>query len=223
MYRDLVFNLGRDAIRYLVQYYEIKKIHIPYYLCDVIRHTLVEENCKPLFYHIDDNFYPAKDFPKDDFILYPNYWGTNGKNVKKLAYIYPKLIVDNAHAYYDKPSGFACFNTGHKFGYKSSVLWIKDNNKNDYLTQIDNQAEERKTEFLKIHNKYKDTNLLKPDLNSIPFCYPFLAETTKDADKLVKILKEEGKTIYRFWNPLPKSFNEYKFYSRLVPIPVLPH
>ena len=128
MYKILEFNLGRNALRHVIQEFRIKKMQIPYYLCDVVRHTLVQENCKPIFYHIDDNFYPIEDFAENNYILYPNYWGICGENVKKLTEKYPNLIVDNAHAFYNKPSGFACFNAGHKFGYKKSYLWIKDNN-----------------------------------------------------------------------------------------------
>ena len=224
MYKTLTFNLGREALRHIIRTYGIKQMHIPYYLCDAVRHTLVEENCKPLFYHIDDNFFPSEDFPKEDFILYPNYWGVCGNNTEKLVNIYPKLIVDNAHAYYDKPSGFACFNAGHKFGYEKSVLWLTENNPNaaaDII--IDKNAKQRQKIFSELHKKYKSANLLNIDINAVPFVYPFLAQTTEDADNLVKQLKEEGKTVYRYWNPLPKSFLEYKFYSRLVPIPVLPH
>ena len=223
MYQSATFLSGHEALRHLIKAYQIKEMHIPYYLCDVVRHTLVEENCKPLFYHINDNFYPEKKFPKYDYILYPNYWGVCGKNVHELTQKYPKLIVDNAHAYYDKPSGFACFNAGHKFGYKDSFLWIKNERGNDFYIQIDDKAKERQKLIAEIDNKYKSTNLLKPDLTSVPFVYPYLAETEEKADSIVKILKKEGKTVYRYWNPLPKSFGEYKFYSRLVPIPVLPH
>lgn len=222
MYKNLTFGLAREAVRYLIKTYGIKNMHIPYYLCDVVRHTLKEEGCKPVFYHIDDNFFPDTDFNKNDYILYPNYWGVCGKNVKKLVEIYPKLIVDNAHAYYDEPSGFACFNAGHKFGYKNSYLWIKDNCSETRTTDIDSKAAKRQKIFKELHSKYKVTNLLNVDTNSIPFVYPFLAESVKDADNMVKQLKDEGKIIYRYWNPLPKSFLEYKFYSRLVPIPILP-
>lgn len=232
MYETLKFDLARNCLRYFVKKSGITKMHIPYYLCDVIRHTLVEENCKPIFYHIDDKFYPAQNFPEEDFILYPNYWGIYGKNVEKLSELYPRLVVDNAHAYFDEPSGTACFNAGHKFGHKNSYLWIK--------TQTDTSAEQnqiyqnpelndkedksrRKQIFLDLHKKYKDINLLEIDTNTIPFCYPCLLKSAAEADNLVKILKEEGKTVYRYWSPLPESFNEYKFYSRLVPIPVLPH
>ena len=225
MYKTLTFNLGREALRYIIRTYAIKEMHIPYYLCDVVRHTLVKENCKPLFYHIDDNFFPAEEFPKEDYILYPNYWGICSANTEKLVNTYPKLIADNAHAYYDEPSGFACFNAGHKFGYEKSYLWLNNEKiKSLEISEINNSdIAKRKKEFLILYEKYKSTNLLNIDINSVPFVYPYLADSAKAADNLVKQLKEEGKTIYRYWNPLPKSFLEYKFYSRLVPIPVLPH
>lgn len=215
MHEVLKFNYAREALGYLVKTFEIKEMHIPYYLCDVVRHTLVEAGCKPLFYHIDDNFYPQKEFPKEDYILYPNYFGICGANVQKLVKIYPKLIVDNAHAYYDKPLGFACFNAGHKFGFEFSLLWIGTE---DAENVIENN---RKEEFLKLHSIYYKTNLLKINTENIvsPFVYPYLAKNTDEADELVRELERYGKTIYRYWNPLPQNFGEYKFYSRLVPIP----
>ena len=222
MYNKFTFDLGRNALRFIIQKYGIRKLHIPYYLCDVVRHTLVEEGCKPIFYHIDDNFYPETEFANDDFVLYPNYWGICGKNVKKLAETYSKLIVDNAHAYFDEPSGFASFNAGHKFGFKESYAFIKDETGN---ITVEPQNQEliaiRKKIFEEIHNKYKDINLLNIDLDSTPFCYPCLVDTEEHADKIVQELIAEGKTIYRYWNCMPKNFNEYKFYSRLIPIPLV--
>ena len=228
MYKTLTFNLAREALGYIVNTYNIKEIKIPYYLCDVVRHALVKEGCKPLFYHIDNNFFPVEEFNKDDYVLYPNYWGICGDNVKKLVNLYPKLIVDNAHAYYNKPSGFACFNAGHKFGHKDSFLWITDYNSNtDNDITIGNPAKERQKLFAKLHEKYNASNLLDINTDSIsfmyPLIYPYLAKTTEEADTLARQLKEEGKTVYRYWNPLPKNFLEYKFYSRLVPIPILPY
>ena len=78
----------------------------------------------------------------------------------------------------------------------------------------------RRRKFLEFHKILKDKNCLKINLqsNSIPFCYPYLASSIKEADNFVKSHNEL--TIYRYWNELPKTFNEYKFYSRLVPIPL---
>lgn len=212
------FDYARNALRYLIRTYGIKEIYIPYYLCDVIRHAIFQEGAKAIFYHIDDNFMPTKDFPKESFILYPNYFGICDKNVFRLNKIYPKLIVDNAHALYAEPMGFASFNSLRKFlpVESGAYLWTGGAKKIFPPNYI------RREEFMGYHRKLFKTNKIKinPDEIGIPFCYPYLAESINDADSLVKKLSLEGKTIYRYWNPLPKSYNEYKFYSRLVPIPL---
>ena len=221
MYKKLKFDLARNSLRHLIREFGIKEIYIPYYLCDVVRHTVVEENCRPVFYHIDDNFYPAQDFPKDSYILYPNYFGICGENVDKLEKIYPKLIVDNAHAFYDPPQGFACFNAEHKFnpGVTASYLYIKNADIDDFQPAVCPKA--RIEEFERLHNKYGNKNQLKLSLlQKSPFIYPLLASSDEEADNLAEELTNEGKTIYRYWNNLPEDYNEYKFYRRLVPIPL---
>lgn len=212
------FDYARNALRYIIREYKIKEIYIPYYLCDVIRHSVIAENCKPIFYHISDNFMPAQEFPLNSFILYPNYFGICDKNVEKLVNIYPNLIVDNAHAFYAKPCGFASFNSERKFRPVKDGAYLFLNNEN-FNIEPDLI---RREQFDFYHNKFKYTNLLNIDIDqtSIPFCYPYLAKSIKDADNLVKELKNQGLTIYRYWNSLPESYNEYKFYSRLVPIPI---
>ena len=227
MYEQYDFHSAHEALGYLVKKYGIKQMHIPYYLCDVVRHTLIAEGCKPVFYHIDDNFYPAELFPETDYILYPDYFGICRNNVEKLVSLYPKLIVDNAHAYYEQPSGFACFNAGHKFGLPKSKLYIKKDDlpqNFDFTNEELEMADERLKLFMELHRDYGKENLINIDVNapSIPCIYPFLARTEDNADILVKELKRKGKTVFRYWSLLPRSFNEYKFYSRLVPVPVLP-
>ena len=210
------FDSARNALRYLIREYKIKEIYLPYYLCDVIRHAVFAEGCKPLFYHIDDNFMPVRQFSEDSYILYPDYFGICDKNVERLVKIYPKLIVDNAHAYYAEPKGFASFNSLKKFlpEQNGAELFIGYENRNLLPDRT------RREIFNKYHRQFKETNLLNIDIlpDSLPFCYPYLASSIQEADNLVKSLK--NLTIYRYWNPLPPAFNEYKFYSRLVPIPL---
>lgn len=218
------FRFARDAFKYLLKEYKIKEIYVPYYLCDVMRHSAVEAGAKPIFYHIDDNFLPDRDFPKDSFILYPNYFGICDKNVDFLVSKYPNLIVDNAHAFFAKPKGFASFNSAKKFlpVKEGAYLWIKGVEKFDYKNINNDLIKGRRKEFLYYHNKLKNSNLLNIDVNndSIPFCYPYLAEDKTKADEIVEVLETKGKTIYRYWNRLPKTYNEYKFFERLVPIPL---
>ena len=234
MYRSFTFERARNCLSFLVEYFDIKEMHIPYYLCDVVRHTLFEKGCKPLFYHINDDFMPECDFPYEDYILYPNYFGVCRSNAEVLSNKYPKLIVDNAHAFYEKPSGFGCFNSGQKFDNKEkSWLWISENkikfNEGDIYCTSDDlpynnplKIEKIYHRFKEFHSKYGCDNQLNIELENVlaPFCYPFLAKTIQKSDKLAEELCEQGLIIYRYWNPLPKNYNEYKFYSRLVPIPL---
>jgi len=229
VYEQLKFDFARNSLRYLIKKFCIKELYIPYYLCDVVRHAVIQEGCKPLFYHVDDNFCPMKDFSENSYILYPNYFGICDKNVTHLTNIYPKLIVDNAHAFYTPPQGFACFNSERKFRKvdKGSYLWIKsDMDEGDLAASPPNrpiqEIQKRKEVFIKLNNLYKENNQLKIDIDSVtsPFCYPYLAPCEEKADELAENLTKEGLTIYRYWNNLPKSYNEYKFYRRLVPIPI---
>ena len=199
MYELFQFKYARESLRYLIQTFNIKRIYLPYYLCDVMRHSAVEAGAKPIFYHIDDDFMPAENFPK---------------NV--------------ARSFFSKPSGFACFNSERKFHPEkiNSYLWIK---KEGAGIDFENpyKLPERNiniNEFKRMSIKFGKKNRLKLDCNNIksPFCYPYLAADEIEADELAAKLEQEGKTIYRYWNNLPKSFNEYKFYRCLVPIPLTP-
>ena len=222
MYEQFKFDLARNSLRYLISSCSIKEIYIPYYLCDVIRHSVVAENCNPIFYHINDEFYPLQKFPENSYILYPNYFGICDENVNRLEQIYPGLIVDNAHAFYLPPQGFACFNSERKFlPVKSgSLLYIKKEGKSDIINQICPNT--RIENFKNMHKIFEKSNQLNIKADSVksPFCYPYLAKTEEEADKLADNLTNNGYTIYRYWNNLPRTYNEYKFYRRLVPIPI---
>jgi hypothetical protein len=225
MYSLLKFNYAREALAYVVKKYNIQELWIPYYLCDVIRHKLFEINCKPKFYHIQDDFMPSISFPTEDYILYPNYFGVCDNNVETLSKIYPKLIIDNAHSFYTTPKGFACFNAEHKFRAKSvgSYLWLKNEQslcENLYICE--NEIKSRQEQFLYFFNLYKDINQLNIKLENSysPFCYPLLLPTEELANKYATKFIKDGKEIFRYWNCLPKTFNEYKFYKRLVSVPL---
>lgn len=217
MYKCLDF--ARNSFKEVIKFYGLKQIHIPYYLCDVMRHSAFQTGCKPVFYHINDDFLPEKDFKHEDFILYPNYFGICDKNVDILYKMYPNLVVDNAHSYFSAPKGRACFNSKRKFleVNSGSDLWIE--NLDDDRELDKNVMKSRADNFSKINNVLHNTNLLKIDTSVSPFCYPYLAQDENIADETVK--KLSGVDVYRYWNELPKSFNEYKFFSRLVPIPIM--
>lgn len=115
-YKDGVYlNICRSALRYLIRALGIKRIHVPVYTCHVVYDAIRQEGCETLFYSLDSNLMPTKEFSKEDFIIYNNYFGCTGSKVKELAAIYPNLIVDNAQAFYSQPDCRAAIYSPRKF------------------------------------------------------------------------------------------------------------
>ena len=114
-YNFIPLNSARNCFRYIIRTFGIKEIYIPYYICPIIRNSAFKEGCAINFYHIDEKFNPLITFPKDAYILYPNYFGVCSSIVKDLASLYENLIVDNAHSFFSEPCGLASFNSVRKF------------------------------------------------------------------------------------------------------------
>ena len=111
----VLLNSGRNALRHIVRELGVKRIHVPYYTCPVVWDALKAEGCELGFYEIDEDLKPRTRFPRNDFVLYTNYFGCCGGKVDELAVDYPNLIVDNAQAYYARPKGRASFSSPRKF------------------------------------------------------------------------------------------------------------
>ena len=115
-YKDGVYlNICRSAIRYLIRTLGIKRIHVPTYTCYVVNDAIQQEDCEVVSYTLDSNLMPTREFPKEDFIIYNNYFGCTGNKVNELAAIYHNLIVDNAQAFYYQPNCRAAIYSPRKF------------------------------------------------------------------------------------------------------------
>lgn len=111
----IYLNLCRSAIRYLIRTLGIKRIHTPVYTCHVVLDAIRQENCEIIKYELNSDMLPGKDFPQNDYIIYNNYFGTVGNNVKVLSQQYPNLIVDNAQAFYSNQECRAAIYSPRKF------------------------------------------------------------------------------------------------------------
>lgn len=114
-YKIIKLNSARNCFHYIIKAFGINEIYLPFYICPVLRNTARKSGCKMNFYHIDENFYPIYDFPKDAYVLYLNYFGVCSSIVKELANKHDNLIIDNAHSFFSEPSGLASFNSIRKF------------------------------------------------------------------------------------------------------------
>jgi hypothetical protein len=115
----LKLNTGRNCLEYILRASNYKKIHIPYFICDVVLEPIKKLNIECEFYKIDKDFNPVFDYRKlgeEDAFLYVNYFGLKQKTVIQLSHNIKNLIIDNAQAFFTEPlEGGDTFYSPRKF------------------------------------------------------------------------------------------------------------
>jgi hypothetical protein len=132
----VALNSGRNALKYILRAYNIKKIAVPSYTCAFVWDSVKNEGCELNFYQIDKNFMPTTEFSKDSFILYNNYFGISNYQVELLKQQYKNLVIDNTQAFYSSQKGLASFYSLRKFfGVPDGGLaWCDKELKEDFET-----------------------------------------------------------------------------------------
>lgn len=108
LYGDLHrFNLGRTAFVWLLQNIDHDRVFIPEYICDSVPGSAARAGFKVVSYDLDEELRPVwrGDEPGPDDILYlVSYYGQLTEDeIREWHARFPKLIVDNAQAFYDAP------------------------------------------------------------------------------------------------------------------------
>lgn len=102
----IALNCGRSCLGYLFEVKAIKKIYLPYFLCEAVKNTAGKYNVKTEFYHIDREFKPIMEFEvhDDEFLFMVNYYGQlNEEYVRQSIGKYKNIILDNAQDYFADP------------------------------------------------------------------------------------------------------------------------
>lgn len=106
-YDDLkALNTGRNALVYLLRSRNIKKLYIPYFICDSVINACKRENIEYEQYHISEDFLPIfnKSLKDDEFLYVVNYYGQISNNIViEYKETYKNVIFDNVQAFYQKP------------------------------------------------------------------------------------------------------------------------
>lgn len=103
----VLLNSGRNALEYVLRALgDVKRLFVPYYICDVVMEPIEKMGVSHIFYHINTNL-EIDDLPtlqRGEYLLYSNYFGVKDEYVKKLTNHYGyQLIVDNAQAWFAEP------------------------------------------------------------------------------------------------------------------------
>ena len=102
----IALNCGRNCLAYLFKSREIKKLKVPYFICNSIFNVCDREGVKKIYYHIDSSFRPTSDLTleDDEWLYLVNLYGQlNNDEIKAYVDKYERVIVDQANDYFAVP------------------------------------------------------------------------------------------------------------------------
>jgi len=169
----IALNCGRSCLGYIFEAKEVKKIYLPYFLCETVKHTAEKYNVETDFYHIDRDFKPIIDFEiyDDEFLYLVNYYGQlTEEYLRQSKKKYRNLILDNAQDYFSAPiTGVHTIYICRKFFgvADGAFLYTSIHNTNEYERDIVNSRmqfllgrfEENASKFYEGY-KYNDEYLI---------------------------------------------------------------
>lgn len=112
-------NSGRSCLAYLLAADNVKRLYLPFYLCDTLIEVIQDAGIEYSFYPIDATLEIAEELlpGAGERLLYVNYFGLKGNYVEHLAERYGSaLIIDNSQAFFARPlAGIDTFYSPRKF------------------------------------------------------------------------------------------------------------
>jgi len=208
-------NTGRNAFELLLSRLNIKSIQIPYYTCDALVETLQKNEVEFQFYSLNEDFFPVGINP-NDWTVYVNYFGVNGRNVEKLQSISQKLLIDNSQALYSRigdirfysprkflgvPDGGLVFHNHEDVDLSGLEKDQSYNRFNHLLKRVDLSAEEGYSSFMENEKL----------ISSLP-----LRRMSGITEKLIQHadhseIIQKRKTNFNFLNKNLGAFNDLQF------------
>lgn len=136
----ILLNCGRNALAYLLEAKGIKKLYLPYFLCDSVANVCKKYGVEVVFYHIGENWLPKDLVIDGDAWLYiVNFYGQiTREDLARLAAANRNIIIDNAQAYFDAPlANVDTLQTCRKFFGVSDGAVLYTNSKLERSLEID--------------------------------------------------------------------------------------
>lgn len=114
----ILLNCGRNCLAYLIQARKIKKIAMPYFMCDSVFEVCRKYDVQLRFYHIDKDLRPEEIRLEEEewFYLMSFYGQLTAEEIERIGERYKRVIVDFSHDYFQKPvKGLDTLYTCRKF------------------------------------------------------------------------------------------------------------
>lgn len=108
LYGDMIgVNNARNALLYILKARKIKKLYIPYYLCDCVSGVCDREGYSYEYYSVDEGFMPVFDkaLGEGEYLYVVNYYGQlDNEVIISLKEKHKNVICDNVQAFFQAPA-----------------------------------------------------------------------------------------------------------------------
>ena len=103
--KALALSSGRACLSYLIEQRKIRKIALPDFNCDIVEAVCRAHEVKIRFYPVGADLRPKTlQTEEDEWFYLVNFYGQlSADELQRVAARVPRLIVDNAQAYFDLP------------------------------------------------------------------------------------------------------------------------
>ena len=175
MFHDeaIKLNCGRNALEYVIKANNIRKILMPYFMCDSCDDVLERNKVQVAYYSIGKDFKPIINVMSDDWLYVVNYYGQlSNEYIESLG---SRVIVDNTQAYFQitiegKNTLYSC---RKYFGVSDGAILYTDNhidvceqdesfNRMHYiLGRFERNANEFYSEYITNNNYFKTEPIKK--------------------------------------------------------------
>lgn len=212
----ITLNTATNAVIYLIKAKKIKKIYLPYYLCNCL--DKIKEFCKVEYYKINRDFTPdfSLELKKDEYLYLVNYYGIfDNSYILELNNRFRNIIVDNVQAFFQKPiENIDTIYSCRKFfgvpdgAYLYSNKYLKEEIPRDKSYKYFEHLLGRVEEDAKIHfNEYRDNEKKLLDLK-----LAYMSKTTElimNAQDYEKI-RDTRTSNFKYLNKHLSNLNEIK-------------
>lgn len=99
-------NCGRNCLAYLFKSRGIRKLKVPYFICNSIFNVCDREGVEKVYYHIDSSFRPVLDLnlEADEWLYLVNFYGQlDNEEIRGYVEKFKRVIVDQANDYFADP------------------------------------------------------------------------------------------------------------------------
>ena len=115
----LALTSGRACLRAILEHERPRRVHLPYYACDLLARPLERMRVPHVRYAIDERLEPIgpATLEEGELLVYIDYFGLKNDVVNRLHELHgPRLIVDRSQAFFARRlEGCWSFNSARKF------------------------------------------------------------------------------------------------------------